>query len=61
MLIFMMTAPKWKLAGQRYGKYFENLDKVYLRDSVIVITVKGDTLEKPRSLVGPEHKIVLYR
>jgi len=31
----------------RYGKYFENLGKVYLRDSVIVITVKGDTLKSP--------------
>ncbi len=31
----------------RYGKYFENLGKVYLRDSVIVITVKGDTLRSP--------------
>jgi LPS export ABC transporter protein LptC len=28
----------------KYGKYFENYNKVYLRDSVIVITVKGDTL-----------------
>lgn len=31
----------------RYGKYFENMGKVYLRDSVIVITVKGDTLRSP--------------
>jgi hypothetical protein len=31
----------------RYGKYFETLDKVYLRDSVIVISVKGDTLKCP--------------
>ncbi len=31
----------------RYGKYFENYGKVYLRDSVIVITVKGDTLRSP--------------
>jgi len=31
----------------RYGKYFENLNKVYLRDSVTVITVKGDTLKSP--------------
>ena len=31
----------------RYGKYFENLGKVYLRDSVTVITVKGDTLKCP--------------
>lgn len=28
----------------KYGKYFESLNKVYLRDSVVVITVKGDTL-----------------
>lgn len=28
----------------KYGKYFENLNKVYLKDSVIVITLKGDTL-----------------
>ena len=31
----------------RYGKYFENLGKVYLKDSVTVITVKGDTLRSP--------------
>lgn len=29
----------------KYGKYFENQDKVYLRDSVIVINIKGDTLK----------------
>lgn len=29
----------------RYGKYFDNLNKVYLRDSVIVINIKGDTLK----------------
>jgi LPS export ABC transporter protein LptC len=28
----------------RYGKYFETLNKVYLRDSVVVISLKGDTL-----------------
>jgi LPS export ABC transporter protein LptC len=28
----------------KYGKYFESLNKVYLRDSVVVITLKGDTL-----------------
>jgi LPS export ABC transporter protein LptC len=28
----------------KYGKYFETHNKVYLRDSVVVITVKGDTL-----------------
>lgn len=31
----------------RYGKYFEHLGKVYLRDSVTVITAKGDTLRSP--------------
>ena len=31
----------------KYGKYFENLNKVYLRDSVIVINTKGDTLLCP--------------
>ena len=30
-----------------YGKYFESLNKVYLRDSVVVITAKGDTLWSP--------------
>ena len=29
----------------KYGKYFERRDKVYLRDSVIVINIKGDTLK----------------
>jgi LPS export ABC transporter protein LptC len=31
----------------KYGKYFETQSKVYLRDSVIVINVKGDTLKSP--------------
>lgn len=31
----------------RYGIYYENLNKVYLRDSVVVISVKGDTLRTP--------------
>lgn len=31
----------------KYGKYYENLGKVYLRDSVVVITIKGDTLKSP--------------
>src|SRR5205085_9978123 len=30
-----------------YGKYYESLDKVYLRDSVLVYNVKGDTLWSP--------------
>ncbi len=28
----------------RYGIYYENLNRVFLRDSVVVVTVKGDTL-----------------
>jgi LPS export ABC transporter protein LptC len=28
----------------KYGKYFEQLGKVFLRDSVIVFNIKGDTL-----------------
>lgn len=28
----------------KYGQYMENQDKVYLRDSVVVFNVKGDTL-----------------
>jgi LPS export ABC transporter protein LptC len=31
----------------KFGIYYENLNKVYLRDSVVVITVKGDTLLSP--------------
>ena len=31
----------------KYAKYYENMGKVYLRDSVIVITIKGDTLKAP--------------
>ncbi len=31
----------------KYGKYYEGIGKVYLRDSVLVVTVKGDTLRCP--------------
>lgn len=31
----------------RYGKYFESRNQVYLRDSVVVFSVKGDTLRTP--------------
>jgi LPS export ABC transporter protein LptC len=30
-----------------YGKYYEDLNKAYLRDSVVLITEKGDTLKSP--------------
>ena len=31
----------------KYGIYYDNLNKVYLRDSVVVINVEGDTLRCP--------------
>lgn len=31
----------------RYGKYYETRSQVYLRDSVVVFNVKGDTLRTP--------------
>ncbi len=31
----------------KYGKYYEALNKVYLRDSVVVINIQGDTLKAP--------------
>jgi LPS export ABC transporter protein LptC len=30
-----------------YGKYYENLNKVFLRDSVLVYNIQGDTLRCP--------------
>jgi LPS export ABC transporter protein LptC len=30
-----------------YGKYYKSLSKIYLRDSVLVFNVKGDTLWSP--------------
>ncbi len=40
-----MKVESWLTA--LYGKYFENLNKVYLRDSVTVINIEGDTLRCP--------------
>jgi LPS export ABC transporter protein LptC len=31
----------------KYGKYYENLNKVYLRDSVLVYNFQGDSLRSP--------------
>ncbi|MGZ3851738.1 MAG: LPS export ABC transporter periplasmic protein LptC [Flavisolibacter sp.] len=31
----------------RYGKYYESLNKVYLRDSVLVYNMQGDSLRSP--------------
>ncbi|WP_276504829.1 LPS export ABC transporter periplasmic protein LptC [Terrimonas pollutisoli] len=43
----------------KYGKYFETLNKVYLRDSVVVITVKGDTL-RCHDLWWDQNKEIFY-
>lgn len=42
-----------------YGKYFENYNKVYLRDRVIVITDKGDTL-RCHDLWWDQNKAIFY-
>ena len=39
------TLDSW--LDSKYGRYYEGLGKVYLRDSVTVITTKGDTLKSP--------------
>ena len=38
------TAKRESWLDARYGNYYENLNKVLLRDSVVVINTKGDTL-----------------
>lgn len=42
-----------------YGKYYEQFSKVYLRDSVLVITTKGDTLKSP-DLWWDQNKKIFY-
>ena len=42
-----------------YGKYYESLNKVYLRDSVVLITSKGDTLKSP-DLWWDQNAKILY-
>jgi len=43
----------------KHGKYFENTDKVYLWDSVVVINIKGDTL-KSQDLWWDKSKELFY-
>lgn len=43
----------------KHGKYFENLNKVYLWDSVVVINVAGDTL-KSSDLWWDQNKKLFY-
>jgi LPS export ABC transporter protein LptC len=42
-----------------YARYFENYNKVYLQDSVVVISVKGDTL-RCRNLWWDQNKAIFY-
>jgi LPS export ABC transporter protein LptC len=44
---FDSTGKKESQLDARYGKYFETLNKVLLRDSVVVSNIKGDTLKCP--------------
>ena len=44
---FDSTGKKESELDAFYGKYFESLHKVFLRDSVVVSNIKGDTLKCP--------------
>lgn len=44
---FDSAAQKESHLDAKYGKYYEYLNKVYLRDSVIVFNIYGDTLQTP--------------
>ena len=39
------TIQSW--VDAKYGKYYENYNKAFLRDSVVVINTQGDTLKCP--------------
>lgn len=43
----------------KYGKYYENLNKVYLRDSVLVFNMQGDSLRSP-DLWWDQNKQIFY-
>ena len=44
---FDSTGKKESQLDARYGKFFQSLNKVFLRDSVVVANIKGDTLRCP--------------
>ena len=44
---FDSTGKKESQLDALYGKYFESLNKVFLRDSVVVSNIQGDTLKSP--------------
>lgn len=52
----------------KYGRYLENENKVYLRDSVIVFNMKGDTLickelywDQAKSIFYTEKNVILHQ
>lgn len=47
MVFFDALGKEQSRLDARYGKYFESLNKAYLRDSVVVANVNGDTLWTP--------------
>jgi len=47
MVFFDSVGREQSRVDARYGKYFESLNKAYLRDSVVVANVNGDTLWTP--------------
>ena len=47
MIFFDSVGKEQSRLDARYGKYFESLNKAYLRDSVVVANVSGDTLWAP--------------
>lgn len=47
MIFFDSLKQEQSRLDARYGKYFESLNKAYLRDSVVVANVNGDTLWTP--------------
>ena len=44
---FDSTGKRESQLDARYGKYFQSLNKVFLKDSVVVANIKGDTLRCP--------------
>lgn len=44
---FDSTGKKESQLDAHYGKYFESINKVFLKDSVVVSNIKGDTLKCP--------------
>lgn len=47
MVFFDSLGKEQSRIDARYGKYYESLNKAYLRDSVVVANVGGDTLWSP--------------